>query len=326
MTTTIDYALMAGASYFSTRPDGNKIPVPQGWVKVTNPDSYFRDTESGFEAISFTNGNEIVISYAGTYDKPLSPFNPDIQADLLLGTGFGSKQLDHAADYFLSIRAANPTAQITLTGHSLGGGLAALVAVFFAIPAWTFDQAPFARSAKSGLPPNVAANLKTTLLTDYGHTEAALVALTSYLQQRDANGGIPNANFVTNLNVEGEFLSGPVATFLANRIGSDFFINNRTDGVSGTNLHAQSLLAAYLQSEKTAEQGKALNQVTYKLTDLLAMISDKNLYASDTDSDRAETFSNTSSATRRASKVHFLPTPWSPASPKTSGNSHRTAA
>jgi Ca2+-binding RTX toxin-like protein len=284
MTTTIDYALMAGASYFSTRQaDGNKIPVPQGWVKVMNPDSYFKDTESGFEAISFSNGTEIVISYAGTYDKPLFP-NPDFQADLALGTGWGSTQLDQAAAYFLSIRAANPTAQITLTGHSLGGGLAALVAVFFGVPAWTFDQAPFARSAKSGLPPNVAANLKATLLSEYGHTEAALAALTSYLQQRDANGGIPNANFVTNLNVEGEFLSGLVATFLANRIGSDFFIDNRTEGVSGTNLHAQSLLAAYLQSEKTAEQGKALNQVTYKLTDLLPMIFDKNLYANETDS------------------------------------------
>ena len=68
MATDIEYALMAGASYISTRPDINKFPVPQGWVAVTNP-PYFKDDTTGFEAIAFTNGTEIVISFAGTYEK-----------------------------------------------------------------------------------------------------------------------------------------------------------------------------------------------------------------------------------------------------------------
>jgi Ca2+-binding RTX toxin-like protein len=288
MTTIIDYALMAGASYRDTRPDVNKFPIPTSWNMLSrNP----QDDATGFEAAAFGNGTtlagstEIVISYAGTYDKPMNPLsNPDLLADFGLATGFGSDQLAQAADYFLRIRAANPTAQITLTGHSLGGGLAALVSVFFGVPAWTFDQAPFAKSAEYGFPPDIAANLKTYLL-GRGYAESNLAALTSYLQQRDANGGIPNQNFVTNLSVEGEFLSvAPLTLF--NRIGTEFLIHNRTEGISGTDLHAQSLLAAYLQSEKTAEPGKALNEITYKLTDLLAMIFDKNLYARDTDSDR----------------------------------------
>jgi hypothetical protein len=72
MTTAIEYALMAGASYISNRDSRNQFPIPQGWLKVINPDSYFRDPNSGFEAISFMNGvdlahsTEIVISYAGT--------------------------------------------------------------------------------------------------------------------------------------------------------------------------------------------------------------------------------------------------------------------
>ena len=151
MPTILEYALMAGRSYIDTRPDLNQFPVPVGWTEFFHVPNETFPLDSGFEAIAFQRGNEIVISYAGTYDKPLFP-NPDIQADLALGTGWGSKQLDQAADYFLRIRAANPTAQITLSGHSLGGGLASLVAVFFGVPAWTFDQAPFARSAKSGLP------------------------------------------------------------------------------------------------------------------------------------------------------------------------------
>ena len=86
MTTTIEYALMAGASYKSTRPDANKFSVPQGWtpffpVPDTTTASVFTAT-NGFEARSFTNGTEIVIFFAGTYDKPANPLtNPDMLAD-----------------------------------------------------------------------------------------------------------------------------------------------------------------------------------------------------------------------------------------------------
>jgi len=85
MPTDIQYALMAGASYISTRPEINQFPVPSGWTetKHANPED-----GSGFEAISFINGTtiatstEIVISFAGTYAKPPSIFtNPDKQAD-----------------------------------------------------------------------------------------------------------------------------------------------------------------------------------------------------------------------------------------------------
>jgi hypothetical protein len=64
MTTQVEYALMAGASYISTRASVNKFPTPNNWTKITAPDFYSRDPYSGFEAISFTNGSEIVISYA----------------------------------------------------------------------------------------------------------------------------------------------------------------------------------------------------------------------------------------------------------------------
>lgn len=181
MPSILEYALMAGRSYIDTRPDLNQFPVPAGWTEFFHVPNETFPLDSGFEAIAFQRGNEIVISYAGTFDKPKSPTNPDFLADAGLATGWGSDQLEQAADYFLRIRAANPAAQITLTGHSLGGGLAALVAVFFGVPAWTFDQAPFAKSAKTGLPPDVAANLKSTLLAEYGYSDTALVALTSYL-------------------------------------------------------------------------------------------------------------------------------------------------
>ena len=63
MTADIEYALMAGASYISTRPDINKFAVPVGWNERT--DKREDDRASGFEATYVTKGSEIVISFAG---------------------------------------------------------------------------------------------------------------------------------------------------------------------------------------------------------------------------------------------------------------------
>lgn len=144
MADSIQYALMAGASYISTRSDINKFPVPEGWTPVIDP-PHFKDDVTGFEAISFTNGGEVVISFAGTNnDPPITLFNPDRQASVALALGSLSAQLKQAADYYLAVRASVPEGtKITLTGHSLGAGLASLIAVFFNETAVTFDQAPF---------------------------------------------------------------------------------------------------------------------------------------------------------------------------------------
>ena len=148
-------------------------------------------------------GNEIVISFAGTDGL----FSVDNFANFGLATGFGSAQLNDAAAYYLQVRQANPNAIITFTGHSLGGGLAALMGVFFGQQAVTFDQAPLAKSAEWNLlHADVAANLKTYLLAQ-GYSEADLSALTNFLQLRDTNGGIPNSNLVTTTRVTGELAS-----------------------------------------------------------------------------------------------------------------------
>ncbi len=53
------------------------------------------------------------------------------------------------------VRKEHPAANITFTGHSLGGGLASLMGIFFNKPAVIFDPAPFAPTA---------ANLKTVAI------------------------------------------------------------------------------------------------------------------------------------------------------------------
>ena len=132
----IECALMAGRAYQTNRNPINQFPVPAGWVEFfhvpNNPDFPMFTGSSGFEAVSFQNAtdpNNIVISFAGTEPKSWS----DWQANAGLATGFGSDQLLQAAEYYLQVKALNPKGHITLTGHSLGGGLAALIGVFFGI-------------------------------------------------------------------------------------------------------------------------------------------------------------------------------------------------
>ena len=122
----LDYALMAGAAYVSNRNLKNRFPTPDGWITTNYEEPIVGG--SGFEAIAFIRTGtelktspEIVISYTGTNG------DGDIPADLALGAGKVSEQLMQAALYYRDIKAAAPKdAKITFTGHSLGGGLAAL--------------------------------------------------------------------------------------------------------------------------------------------------------------------------------------------------------
>lgn len=225
MATDIELALMAGGAYESTRKEINRFPIPINWDSVNH-----KTQDSGFEAISFVKEGttlktspEIVISYAGTYDKD---FSGDIAADAGLAAGTGSAQLLQAVEYYLQVKAANPgppAPTISLTGHSLGGGLASLVAVFFGVKATTFDQAPFANAARSFNDRDVAVKLLNdlTALSDAKGNPYDLSGLTHFIELRQTSGSnLPNAGLVRNIVVQGEMLSVPPANFI-DRIGTN---------------------------------------------------------------------------------------------------------
>ena len=284
MITEIEYALMAGQAYRTTRAELNWIPAPQGWVPffpVPDPTNPGFQATSGFEAISFQRGNEIVISFAGT-----DPSQPgDLLADAALGMGIPNAQLYQAAEYYMQVKAANPDAQITFTGHSLGGGLAALAGVFFDKPAVTFDPAPFRQSANMSM-----RDALVSYLGDKGYFgDADLATFTSdvgFSVPEGAPPGIRGENKVSWISNQGEFLTN----FLSNslRIGATSRVEGHGDtDLSGLDLHSQALLTAFLQSKQSASASsnpqQTLSQVTYTLTDLLGMIFDKKLFAFDTD-------------------------------------------
>jgi hypothetical protein len=303
MITEIEYALLAGAAYYDTRTDKNRLPLPQNWSYLSRIQ---QDLTTGFEASAFQSGTNIVISFAGTYEKPNNPLtNPDMQADIALAAGSLSAQLKQAADYYLAIKANAPTnATITFTGHSLGGGLAALMAVMFGESAQTFDQAPFLNSALTftgtdpvtgdPIPRSVAINLRAYLAD---HTPTGLLApLDAFIAASDPSNGNPiqsdtlaaRSTQVSNINVNGEFLS-TVPWNILDRIGTTIQDIANGAGIPKTSLHSIALLTVMLQSgdtPATVTGDHTLGQASIKLTDLLKLIFDRNLYASDTDTNK----------------------------------------
>jgi hypothetical protein len=255
-------ALLAGASYRSSRAEINRLPIPAGWQEV--PLSHVV-LPSGFEAVSFRNSvsGDVVVAFAGTTDLV------DWVANFGLGSGVGSHQLREAAAYYLEIKAANPTAEISFTGHSLGGGLAALMGVFFNRRVITFDQAPFANSATNAIRDDLV-----NYLTSSGYGAAYLTSNAPELlafsdtQQRASN--------VIGWHVAGEALSLKIVEFLLSRIGGEVSIDHGTTDTSlAIALHSQALLSAFQLNE-------SFRKVTFALPDLLRLASDSALYRRDT--------------------------------------------
>jgi hypothetical protein len=281
MTNTIDYALLAGAAYYSTRSEVNRFPIALGWSELF--EERIADKITGYEARAFQKGSEIVISYSGTDPNNSNPLTtPDGKTNTALAGGGWAEQLLQAAQYYLDIKAANPNATITLTGHSLGGGLAALVAVFFDVHAQTFDQAPFTNSALSTANGDNAQLLRDRLAGSGSTYQSGIEKLDAYLQLRNASTSrsyIPRQERVDTIRVEGEFLDGGF-------LGNKSFGNPSTSIQHGPaewtlasfDLHSQALLIAFLQSQKTATPSNTLNEVSKSLPPLLRMLFDKNLF------------------------------------------------
>jgi hypothetical protein len=295
MTNAVEYAMMAGRVYQSTRTPKNYLPdlSSLGWSEYAHAADLSNPafpTTGGFEATSFQRGNEIVISYAGTYP---SDFTGDWEANVGLGSGNGSIQLIQAAQYYMRVKADNPTAQITFTGHSLGGGLASLMAVFFNENAVTFDQAPFRKSASLAVAVKVQIALESMFpASSYPSIASWLAPLNRFIWSFDPLGlgwsqdglAVREAN-VSNINVQGEFLT---AQSLLDRIGTQqtTLTHGTADLALAIELHSQALLTAFLQSDQAKQAGlitSSLRDISFKLPDLIRLIFNDQLYNFPTD-------------------------------------------
>lgn len=139
MADKLDYALLANRVY--RRPEENKINLPAEWQELAWYDDHLI---SGYSAGVYQGSGEIVISFTGTNEAKLEDF---ALANLPAGVGIISTQVIQAMKLVMQVMSAHPGATISFTGHSLGGGLASLMSVFFNLNATTFDAAPFQPTA-----------------------------------------------------------------------------------------------------------------------------------------------------------------------------------
>ena len=118
MVTTNQYAELSDNVY-------NDSGVPFGWAKLNVPGGI--NPNSGFYASAYQNTatGEIVIAIRGTQLNDAG----DLAADAQIAAGRVPDQYQDAAAFYDTVRAQyGDSANIALTGHSLGGALASLLA------------------------------------------------------------------------------------------------------------------------------------------------------------------------------------------------------
>lgn len=89
-----------------------------GWKPINTIDN----KETGFRAAAYKKDGKVIIAYCGTNDKK------DISNDTQMAKGEIPEQFKEADEFFQQIAKENEGCPILVTGHSLGGSLAELVA------------------------------------------------------------------------------------------------------------------------------------------------------------------------------------------------------
>lgn len=107
---------------------------------------------ASFAAVAYSYDGGTVISYRGTDDlslpEGLLSLPEDVQA-WAGGMGFLTEQSEMAAQFYKTVIGNNSPydVNVTFVGHSLGGGLAGLMASLYNKDAYIFDYMPFQASA-----------------------------------------------------------------------------------------------------------------------------------------------------------------------------------
>lgn len=154
MANCLDYAKIAYAAYFKSvnqyyeDPPGHRVDdwTVQKWESGT----LFGD---GFQGGIWQNNHDVVVGCCGTNPKQLKII-PDLGADLKIGLKILPNQCSSARQMVKAAKQIANGRRVSVTGHSLGGGLAQVVGRWEGVPFVTFN-APAMKSVMAMAKVNV---------------------------------------------------------------------------------------------------------------------------------------------------------------------------
>lgn len=164
--------------------------------------------QNGFRGIALQSGDKVIVAFAGT--DPKSP--GDIGTDLLQGIGFAPPQYQMAANFAQKWENKVGTNNLALTGHSLGGGLAAYASIKTGVRATTVNSAPLALTNVGGNPFSDKVRNNPNITNYYVPGEIlTVVDSQNRLDMRPGNGiAVEGKNSILN----------PLSTFSNHSLGS----------------------------------------------------------------------------------------------------------
>ena len=274
-TETKEYAQLAAFVYATT--PRNKLELPSGWEQL----ELIPDLSDGFSVGVFRRigTTEIVIAYTGTNASKIAD---TAFGNLPAATGQPSSQVLKAMLLYERIKNTPEYGDnISFTGHSLGGGLASLMAVYFDKSATTFDAAPFQLSALNSNTLNYykAELAKRGYVDDTFnlYNDSTYPLAPSTFSAREAN--------VTGYHLQGEFLNPTRNDLTTIYGGAAIEIQTGPTALSAFQLHSMVLLSATRWSTSFASAIQANSTV-------LNLVFDKNLYFKDDETDSQANFLN----------------------------------
>lgn len=151
MAVCLDYAKIAYAAYFAgTRqyyedPPGHMVDawVVQKWKSDTGLFG------NGFQGGIWQDDKELVVGCCGTNPKEKGKFIKDLFNDLEIGFRMIPTQASTARRMVKIAKAIAGSRPVSITGHSLGGGLAQVVGVWEQVPFVTFNAPAMQRVIKT---------------------------------------------------------------------------------------------------------------------------------------------------------------------------------
>lgn len=264
------------AAIFSLRvyDDGvaelNLPHLPNSWQEL--PDVLTPSDGFAYSVYRHQSTGEVLIAYRGTD----SPFGWDGFNDVALYLGIATSQAKQAAAVYSEVLrlygADGEGSNVTFTGHSLGGGLASVMAVLFNRPAITFDAAPFEFVPRSPLAVGaIIRSLEQPLPS--GRRLLIPEAIRSFNsgsvfleRERSVQGYYAVGEFLSRTRSEANTVYGP------DRLSPVQFGNDFADPFT---MHSQDLLTAGLLSSSFA-------QATIAVQRTLPLLMAQKYYSPDT--------------------------------------------